>query len=404
MKRFLAAFLTLALLLTSLAAVASADYERSGQDWTWEDGKYYLADAKTGEKIDAPAGWFKATLVESYDDGYTYTWDWWAYIEADGSMAYGWKQIGGVWYYFWPDMETNSWYDEDKDTVYLFSESGAWTGISSTGKGWINVGNKWYYIYKYTEEYDGGSYTWAQFYSNGNYEIDDKIYYFKDGVMQDNGWVSNKYTYNGRTYTDWFYANKNGELATGWKKIDGTWYCFSDYGWMYSDRVVWDYDDDTGDLKAIYAFAPSGAMISNKWYQYHWTDYSTGEVHYDDSWLYLGADGAAKTGWFQVGKTWYYGGEYGWIWMNSTLTDKDGKTYYFDKTGAMATGWQQPWAEWGYDAWFYFKADGSRAEKEWIKDGNTWYYLGEYGEMYADGTYTIDGKEYKFDKNGAWVE
>ena len=386
MKRYFGVFLALVLLLLGLAAVASADYINKEQvRWT-EDGSF-LMDTSTGKVIEF-TGWRKVAFKYENEDGSIDTWTSWFYGEGKGKLAEGWKQIGGVWYYFWPEMCTDSWYDQSNDTVYLFEQSGAWTGVSTKGVGWLNLNNKWYYVEKYTEEYEDWTYTWKYFYTNGNYKINNTVYWFKNGVMQSNGWVD--YTWksdDGTSYTNWLYANPDGSLATGWKLIDGKWYYFSSWGWMYKDGV---YEINGKN----YAFEKSGAMKANQWHPETWTwDNGKKEIH----WLYLGADGAARTGWFKDGNIWYYADSYGWMLSDCWLED-NGSMYYMTKSGAMATGWKQIGGD-----WFYFKAGGAMAKKEWILDGGTWYYLGEGGAMYSGGTYNIGGKDWSFAASGAWI-
>ena len=376
MKRYLVILLALVLLLTSLAAVASAGI----MVVSGEEGGLYLADAPTGKIIEF-AGWREDIYEGSPSQPY------WFYSEGKGKLAEGWKQIGGQWYYFWPEMCTSSWYDQPKDTVYLFGENGAWTGVSTSGDGWLKMNNQWYYVKKYTKRFEERSTIWKYFYSNGNYEINGKNYLFKNGVMKDDGWNSSQYTWDGKTYTDWYYANPNGELATGWKQIDGKWYYFNGWGGMYNDGIWW-IDDKP------YAFEKSGAMKANQW---HGETYTWEGTTYTD-WFYMGADGAAKTGWFKVGNDWYYANDSGWMWSDCWLEDGD-NMYYLKKSGAMAEN------EWIQDSgiWYYFKGSGAMAENEWVQDGGAWYWLKNGGDMAANETVTISGKEYKFAASGAWI-
>lgn len=89
-----------------------------------------------------------------------------------------------------------------------------------------------------------------------------------------------------------------------------------------------------------------------------------------DDWFYLGADGRMLTGLVAV----------------SNGTPDDG-LYYFDpepgdSCGTMLTGWQT--------------IDGSRYYFETRHNGS-------YGRAYADGTYTIGGRVYIFDRQGRLV-
>ena len=105
MKRYLAVLLALVLLLTGLAAIASAAPEYGGHH-VWEDsGKVYYVKPD-GSRV---KGWYEYTMDEA-GEGH-----WWIYGKDDGYLATGWQQLGGVWYYFstyWGDMYTGSFYDD----------------------------------------------------------------------------------------------------------------------------------------------------------------------------------------------------------------------------------------------------------------------------------------------------
>ena len=81
----------------------------------------------------------------------------------------------------------------------------------------------------------------------------------------------------------------------------------------------------------------------------------------------------------------------------------NGNWYYLKDNGVMATGWIKD----KDGRWYYLNPDGSM-KTGWLLDGN-WYYLntvsnGYKGEMYCNGSYDIDGKTYKFDSSGAWID
>lgn len=141
---------------------------------------------------------------------------------------------------------------------------------------------------------------------------------------------------------DWAWMRSDGTRKTGWHQDYGNWYWFDASGILAED--CW----RTIDGKR-YRFNPGGSMRTG-WY--------------DDGsyWFYLGEDGAASTGWDLV----------------------DGYWYAFDSNGAMYRGWYQ--------------------------EGSTWYYLrtaanvpsgGPEGSMLCGGTWTINGKAYRFDSSGA---
>lgn len=140
----------------------------------------------------------------------------------------------------------------------------------------------------------------------------------------------------------WSWVNFNGTLEKGWMQKYGNWYWFDSNGYLIESQ--WRKIDGSW-----YYFNPGGSMKTG-WY-------------YDGAyWFYLGSDGAARIGWHSI----------------------DGYWYSFDNDGGMRRGW-------------YY-------------DGSTWYYLrtasnvpsgGPAGSMLCSGSWTIDGKTYRFDSSGA---
>jgi len=72
--------------------------------------------------------------------------------------------------------------------------------------------------------------------------------------------------------------------------------------------------------------------------------------------------------------------------------------------GKVVKGWYKD-----NGTWYYLNDEGIM-QTGWIRDTNEkWYYLepssnGNMGAMYCNGSYTIDGKSYRFDSSGAWIE
>ena len=386
MKRFLAVFLTLALLLTGMTLTASAATADPGV--TWDNGNYYY---KLADGSNFKGGWKEVT--DTYDYGHededgnwvkdgTETYTYWVYAKADGKLAYNeWLQLGSTWYYFsWVQMATGSITIDG--TAYLFDKSGAWTGLSGKTPGWIQKDGAWYYLGEdsWTDE-EGHKETYLYFANGGTDEINGQRYAFgADGKMLSNGWKQPWIQWDD---TDWVYANADGTLATGWKKIDGTWYYFSKYGWMYQDGLYWFENNEH------YAFDKSGAMVTG-WYK------QTSDDGKYTWWYFMDKNtGKMVTGWLKDGGKWYY---LDWACWTDGVYMIDDVLYAFDKSGAMVEGWAK------YDdTWYYSTVNGVKCN-EWYQDGNTWYYFGEYGEMYANGTYEIKGAMHQFDASGAWVK
>ena len=162
--------------------------------------------------------------------------------------------------------------------------------------------------------------------------------------------------------------------------------------------------------------------------------YQTGWNKDAKGWFYVLSDGRRAKGWIKVGwskpqskdgKDWFFmdsdgymvrglhkcswsGGidtfyfdengvmQYGWKYIN-------GKWYFFDKNGAMKTGWL-------YDngSWFYLGADGKMVTG-WVTYKGKRCYLEpvsgkNQGHCYTSCTAVIDGKTYRFDKDGYATE
>lgn len=112
-----------------------------------------------------------------------------------------------------------------------------------------------------------------------------------------------------------YYYYIDGQKATGWQKIGGSWYYLDGNGVM-----------QTGWLKLAdktYYLRDNGKM-------------ATGLQTVDGSIYYFDADGVMTTGWQTVGGNRYYFAEngkatIGWL-------EQDGKKYYFGSNGVMVTG------------------------------------------------------------------
>ncbi|MDD3049506.1 MAG: hypothetical protein PHQ89_06060 [Bacilli bacterium] len=81
---------------------------------------------------------------------------------------------------------------------------------------------------------------------------------------------------------------ENGDKATGWKQVNGTWYYFDGNGNMKTGWVK------TPDSK--WYFMNSDGSMKTGWIQ-----------EADGTWYNLASDGAMKTGWMQEANgTWYF--------------------------------------------------------------------------------------------------
>ena len=378
MKKFLAVFLIVAMLLSSLAVTAGA-LEPNG----WRKGEYGWQYIQNGKPVSDMWIQDKGAWYYIGADTYMYADEFLEVTDAKGTVT--------AMYYLQPDgrMLAGGW--KSFNRVYL-NDSGAsvkstdWIYAGSDGKlamdGWKQIGGAWYY-------FDG---IWMV--SDGVWKIKGVYYYFRESGVMAVGWCQpwlKKYD-----DTDWAYADQSGALVSGWKQIDKKWYYFGEgdgVGWLRRDMAVW-IENKQGGFD-VYAFGKDGAMITNAWYA---EKYAEGGISYTD-WYYLTGNGLAAKGWKNVGGTWYYlDPDCGIMWTGKH--EIGGYVYNLGTTGAMKIGWS-----FEDNCWFYYKSTGAMARNEWLKINNKWYFFDTDGAMLYGGTYTLpDGKNYTFDQNGVWVK
>ena len=127
------------------------------------------------DRLNTSKGWHKCK--DRYNSHYI-----WCYIDDNGELAEGFKEINGNKYYF---------------------ES----GVMSTGKT----------------------------------EIEGNQYYFNESGLIAKGWSQNK---DG----EYYYTDNNGIIQKGWQKINGIWYYFNDGGVMATGPKYM-FDENTYDTK-----------------------------------------------------------------------------------------------------------------------------------------------------------
>ncbi|CEY29924.1 endo-beta-N-acetylglucosaminidase LytB [Streptococcus pneumoniae] len=119
------------------------------------------------------------------------------------------------------------------------------------------------------------------------------------------------------------------------------------------------------------------------------------DAHYQ-SWFYLKEDANyAENEWLKQGDDYFYLKSGGYMAKSEWVEDK-GAFYYLDQNGKMKrTAWLgasyvgasgakviEDWVyDSQYDAWFYIKADGQHAEKEWLQIKGKDYYFKSGGYL-----------------------
>lgn len=124
----------------------------------------------------------------------------------------------------------------------------------------------------------------------------------------------------------------------------------------------------------------------------------------DDGWYYYNNDGNLKTGWLQLGETYYYldgnDPEHPGRMACDEKKTINGYNYFFEGGGVMQTGWvRRP------EGWYYAYPGGNQ-RFGWVKTGGYWYYLDQNNEEYSglmahDQTLIIGNTEYVFKSGGA---
>ncbi len=385
---------------------------------------------------------------ETDGDGF-YSFD---YYDAAGSLVYSFTNVYGGNEYSnesfnkltYTDPAGNKW-ERVGDDVTLT--------LKNNGTGWQKAVGEWFYIENGKPVRDA----WKK--------IDGSWYYFTDDGFMDIGLVATYTTTDGKTTsktyavdgltgelvtggwamlnddgTAWAFTDKNGEVLTGWQRIDGQWYYFTD-GWdngqdsaNFKDEAEWTQSGWRGIMatgatkvwnsdwktKHTYFFNEDGTWDNSPGWkvaedievgenengtlygvEYHYYDKKGNEVtgwqKIDGEWYYFNEDGVMKNGWVKSGANWYfmdpqYGGA---MATDGWAEDVYEGWYYMDKNGNYKTGWLNDGGE-----WYYLKSDGAMASNEWAKYGNNWYYMGTSGEI-KTGWVKDEGNWYYMKQDGA---
>lgn len=216
-------------------------------------------------------------------------------------------------------------------------------------------------------------------------------------------------------------AYRNGEKASlnGWVSVDGSWFWFdsspyaTENAWV-SQSGYWYYMDGSGRMQTgwfrdgdtWYYADGSGRMVSGGW------------LNQGGYWYWLSSSGAMQTGWLWQGGGWYWlDPETGRMCVGAV--NVDGTTYYFDGSGRMIDrGWVSvsdgKVGLVGSDgivvSTYEGFIDGSGVHLAalyglygWQVFEDKWVFVEDSGALETGWVYT-DGKAYKLDDAGFWVE
>ena len=373
-KRLLAMVLSVALVLAFMPVVALA-----GRDEGWDESHthyWYYSEMVTDEM-------FK--VIE--DKGYYY-------FQHDGTVKKGWILHNGRYYYGDPDKG------------------------GKLALGWKKIRGYWYYFApQYGNSENGNLYYEGEMYGDGPDKINGKWYYFgksdnatKWGKLQYK-WIKEKDEYG---HVIWYYGDpdKDGQMAAGWKKIDGKWYYFEkelgdyyNYGTMYAGGVF-KIDDH------FYYLSDSGALKTG-WIKetFSYTD-ADGDTFAYDIWYYgdPAKDSQLAEAWKKIDGKWYYFDDGSFCEMVANMTyEITGKTYAFNRNGSLheKAGWVDLYEEWTdkngkkqKESWWVYTDNKGIATIGWKKIGGYWYYFDLGGYMVSDDWASDSAGTCWMDSNG----
>ena len=267
-------------------------------------------------------------------------------------------------------------------TVFDISDSG-FANVSNLFPDIPVVNEKWY---------QEGSY-WKYRLSDGEMaigwrEIDGATYFFNGkGQMQAGRWLHLNDDWGENAKGNDYYLNQNGKMQTGgWFKLDSHWYYIQSNGARRFSEL-----SEIGGKK--YLFAADGKML-------------TGHQVFNGKKMFFADSGALQTAsksstWQKIDSDWYFYDEDGLRTVGKK--NINGSTYYFNQEGVMQTGWAFVDGHWNY-----FASSGAM-KTGWVKDQDTWYYLDKDGIMLT-GKQDINGVRYYLNASGAmqtgwkWLE
>ena len=343
---------------------------------------------------------------------------------SDVLAAQGWVKTGNAWYFYnqngtlarnaWAGnywlgadgrMATNAWVDGGR---YYVGSNGLWVkGAQKPAaakpevkkQGWVQNGSAWNYYYQgnivrnaWVGSYwlgadgrmatnswvDGGRYyvgangVWdktvkkqeapkPEVKKNGWVKEGSTWYYFENGTLARNKWISNTY-----------WVGADGKMATSSWVDGGRYYVGANGAWVKDAKKP----EEAKPVEKKQGWVKEG----NAWYFYY-----QGQIT-RNAWVgsyWLGSDGKmAASSWVDNGR--YYVGANG-------LWDKSAKKQEV-KSEVKKNGWIKEGS-----AWYYYE-NGTLARNKWA--GN--YWLGADGKMATNAW--VDNGRYYVDGSGAWVK
>lgn len=325
------------------------------------DGKVYTFDANSGEMTDKPVTGRWVALSGGQ----------WGYRDANGKLLTGLQTIEGYTVYFRTDgSQVKGGTAKDASGVLRFFDRDKGRMVTRTG--WYSTSQEqWVYV-----EANGLVATGLKTIGNQTVYFDANGIQAKGQLVTDNGVIR---------YFDKYSGNmvRNQELTIGGKK-----YRFNANGEANEVRTKGFVSDSTG----VRYYYDNGSQARNTYIQ----DPSNGEWYYFNAnglavtgWQninnvrqYFFEDGRqAKNEFVTIGgRVYYFDNNWAQMATNQYVQNKQtGKWYYMGANGAAVTGWQRI-----NNVQQYFHADGTQAKDEFVTiNGRVYYFDGNWGKMAA---------------------
>ena len=306
----------------------------------WVDnGRYY---------VDANGAWVKGAQKP-------------AAPKPTAAQKQGWVQNGGVWYYYYQgNIVRNAWVGS-----YWLGADGKMATSSwvDGGRYYVGANGVWDKNAKKQETVKPVAPKPAEVKKQGWVKEGSTWYYFENGVLARNKWISSTY-----------WVGADGKMATSSWVDNGRYYVGANGAWVKDAKKP----EAEKPVEKKQGWVKEG----NAWYFYY-----QGQIT-KNAWVgsyWLGSDGKmATSSWVDNGR--YYVGANG-VW------DKNAKKQEAAKPVEKKQGWKKE-----NNVWYYYNEDGTLARNKWA--GN--YWLGSDGKMATNAW--VDNGRYYVDANGAWVK
>ena len=306
----------------------------------WVDnGRYY---------VDANGAWVKGAQKP-------------AAPKPTAAQKQGWVENGGVWYYYYQgNIVRNAWVGS-----YWLGADGKMATSSwvDGGRYYVGANGVWDKNAKKQETVKPVAPKPAEVKKQGWVKEGSTWYYFENGVLARNKWISSTY-----------WVGADGKMATSSWVDNGRYYVGANGAWVKDAKKP----EAEKPVEKKQGWVKEG----NAWYFYY-----QGQIT-KNAWVgsyWLGSDGKmATSSWVDNGR--YYVGANG-VW------DKNAKKQEAAKPVEKKQGWKKE-----NNVWYYYNEDGTLARNKWA--GN--YWLGSDGKMATNAW--VDNGRYYVDANGAWVK